>query len=169
MTKDNVFTINDFVNINNNFMIVDNKSNTAILKISYMLMLGVLFALTSLYLFELRSSEILLFFIGGVVLTYIIFLLRKSNYLFVEYLGNKLTVRYYTAHPIFRKFKAFEIPKNYFYDYEIKKLFFGFQKTIQFKVKTPKGIFMYPPLSITLLSKNHMIELIKILNELKKS
>ncbi|NPA45266.1 MAG: hypothetical protein GXO49_07020, partial [Chlorobi bacterium] len=87
---------------------------------------------------------------------------------FIEYLGNKIVVRYYTAYPIFRKYKAFEIPRSYFYDYKIKSQLFGFRKTIQFIVNTPKGKFTYPSLSISLLSEKQMNDLIKMLDELKK-
>jgi hypothetical protein len=85
----------------------------------------------------------------------------------MEYLGSKITIRYYTAHPIFRRYKAFELPKSYFYDYKISEKLFGFIKTFQIIVKTPKGRFNYPPLSISLLSKQQIEDLIKLSEELK--
>ena len=152
-------------------MKVDNRLNTAKLKIIYMIMLGMIFSLSAYYYFE---NEYNLFFkllpviSGIIVLVYLFFLLRKSDYFFLEYIGNKITIRYYTAHPFLRKYKAFEIQKSYFYDYEIKKRLFGFRQTVQFIVKTPKGKFKYPPLSISLLTTEQKTELIRILNELKE-
>ena len=96
-------------------------------------------------------------------------LLRKSNYFYLEYLGNKVTVRFYTAHPFLRKYRAIEFPKSNFYDYQIKKSLFGFRKMIILTVKTPKGRYNYPPLSIVLLTKEQKAELIRILDEIKAS
>jgi len=149
-------------------MKIDNRLQTAKLKIYYMLMLGLILSLSAYYKFERQAG--LGYMIAAIViaLVYLVLLLRKSDYFFIEFTGNKATVRYYTAHPFLRKYRAFEIPKAYFYDYEIKKTLGGFRKTVQFTIKTPKGRFNYPPLSISLLTKKQETELIKILEELKK-
>lgn len=156
-------------------MKVDNRLRTAKLKIAYMLTFIVILALSMYFYFEYHyittypiSFGILL--PGAMIILsiiYVTFLLRKLDYFFVEYLGNKIMVRYYTAYPIFRKYKAFEIPRSYFHDYEIKSSLLGFLKSVQFTVKTPKGKFKYPPLSITLLSKRQLDDLFNMLDELK--
>ena len=155
-------------------MKVDNRLNTAKLKIFYMIMLGVIFSLLAYYFFEDKDADKIIyksvpFVIGLLVLTYFSFLIRKSNYFYLEYIGKKITIRFYTAHPIFRNYKAIEIQKTYFYDYEIKKSLLGLRKDLQIAVKTPKGKFKYPPLSISLLNKEQYQKLIKILDELKKN
>jgi len=150
-------------------MKVDNRLQTAKLKISYTVMLAFLFAISAYYTFEKLTGLMIPIIVIGTVLTYFILLLRRSNYFFFEYIGNKITVKYYTAHPFLRKYKAFEIPKAYFDGYIIKKKLFGFQKTIQFIVKTPKGKFKYPPLSIVLLSNEQIKDLKKILKEISAS
>ena len=153
-------------------MKVDNRLNTAKLKIIYMIMLGMIFSFSAYYYFE---NEFNLFFrllpvLSGITaVVYLFFLLRKSDYFFLEYLGNKVTVRYYTAHPFLRKYRAFEIQKSLFYDYKIKKKLFGFLQAVEFTVKTPKGEFKYPPLSISLLNAEQKRELIRILDELKEN
>ncbi len=148
-------------------MKVDNRLITAKLKIMYMIMFLVMTALFIYSYFEHLENPIYPILIGTIAAVYIILLLRKSNYFFIEYLGNKIIVRYYTAHPIFRKYKAFEIPRASFFDYKINSSLLGFIKSVQFTVKTPKGEFNYPPLSISLLSKQQMGDLIKMLDELK--
>ncbi len=92
-------------------MKIDNRLQTAKLKIFYMLMLGGIFSFGAYYVFEVRAS---IFFPAAVVLLaliYLFFLLRKSDYFYLEYTGNKIIVKYYTAHPFLRKYKAFEIAK----------------------------------------------------------
>lgn len=149
-------------------MKVDNRLQTSKLKIYYMLMLGFIFSLSVYYRFERQAGYGYLIAVGIIALVYLFFLLRKSDYFFIEYTGNKAIVRYYTAHPFLRKYRAFEIPKAYFYDYEIKKTWGGLIKTVQFSIRTPKGKYKYPPLSISLMTKKQEIELVKILEELKK-
>lgn len=148
-------------------MKVDNRLRTAKLKIMYILMFIVMTALFIYAYFEHLDNPIYPISIGIIAVVYIILLLRKSNYFFIEYVGNKIIVRYYTAHPIFRRYKAFEIPRVSFFDYKIKSSLMGFVRSVQFTVKTPKGKFNYPPLSISLLSKQQMQDLIKMLDELK--
>ncbi len=149
-------------------MKIDNRLQTAKLKIFYMLMLGGMFSFGSYYFFEIKASFLYLTAALILAFIYLFFLIRKSDYFFIEFTGNKATVRYYTAHPFLRKYRAFEIPKAYFADYEIKKILGGFRKTVQFTIKTPKGKFKYPPLSISLLTKKQEEELVKILEEMKK-
>jgi hypothetical protein len=148
-------------------MIVDNRLATAKLKIFYMIMLGMLFALTAFFIFD--KDMIMIYPIIVIIAIYLFFVFRRSDYFYLEFAGNKITVRFYTAHPFFRKYKAFEIPKTYFFDYQFKSFLGGYFQTIQFTVKTPKGKFNYPPLSISLLNKEKKESLIKILNELKPS
>jgi len=148
-------------------MKVDNVLNTAKLKIGYIISFIFILAISIYYYFENINNIYYLSFIGFLSLLYIIIILRKLNYFFIEYLGNKISVKYYTAFPIFRNYKAFEIPRTYFNNYEIKSSLFGFWKTVQFTVKTPKGKFKYPPVSINLLTKKQLNELVAMLDELK--
>ncbi len=148
-------------------MKIENRYETARLKIIYMLMLGLIFSLTAYYSYEYNAGYGFLIAIALIVLAYLFLLFRKSDYFFLEYTGNKIIVRFYTAHPFFRKYRAFEIPKNYFAGYEIVESFWGIRKMIQFKIKTPKGQFNYPPVSIVLLSKYAEKELFAILEKVQ--
>jgi hypothetical protein len=149
-------------------MSVDNRLETAKLKIYYMLMLGLIFSLSAYYYYEYQAGYGYLIADGIIALAYLFMLLRKSDYFFLEYKGNKIVVRYYTAHPFLRKYRAFEIPQPYFAGYEIIKSLGGIRKMIQFKIETPKGKFKYPPVSISLLTKKQEAELLNILKELTK-
>ncbi len=146
-------------------MIIDNRLQTAKLKIFYMVMLGSLFAFTVFYVFE--ESKAMIYPMIPVVGIYLFFVLRKSNYFFLEPTINKITVRFYTAHPFFRQYKAIEIPVSYFFDYKLKSSLGGYFQNVQLIVKTPKGIFNYPPLSIVLLTKKQKMNLITVLEDLK--
>ncbi len=148
-------------------MKVENRLETAKLKNYYMIMAGLIFSLSVYYFFERRASEGYIIAALLIAVVYLILLLRKSDYFYLEYNGNKIIVRYYTAHPFFRKYKTFEIPESYFSDYEIFKSLGGLQKFVRFTVKTPKGEGKYPPLSISLLTDEQEKKLIEILEKVK--
>jgi len=83
-------------------------------------------------------------------------------------LKKKITVRYYSAHPAFRKYKAYEIPQAYFSGYEINKSILGLKKEIVLTAKGPKGEMSFPPVSISALSKKELEYLIRFLDKYKK-
>ncbi|NPA68730.1 MAG: hypothetical protein GXO50_08990, partial [Chlorobi bacterium] len=93
-------------------MKVENRLETAKLKNYYMIMAGLIFSLSVYYFFERRASEGYIIAALLIAVVYLILLLRKSDYFYLEYNGNKIIVRYYTAHPFFRKYKTFEIPES---------------------------------------------------------
>ena len=67
-------------------MKVDNRLRTAKLKIMYLLMFIVMIALFIYSYFEYLDNPIYPISIGIIASVYIILLLRKSNYFFIEYL-----------------------------------------------------------------------------------
>lgn len=148
-------------------MKLNNYLNTAKLKIFYIVGLGFIIGLGIYLYFEKISNVFILGFISALIIIYITILFRKLNYLYLENTSNKIIVRYYSAFPLLRKYKSFEIPTEQFLNYEIKSFLFGFNKYVQFSVKTQKGVLKYPPVSITLLTKKQVNSLVKILNEIK--
>ena len=133
-----------------------------------MLMLGLIFSLSAYYFFERQAEIWYIIAAGAVALVYLLLLFRKSNYFYLSFQGNKIVIRYYTAHPFLRKYRALEIPKSYFDNYEIKRQLGGYRKTLHITIKTPKGKGKYPPISISLLTKKQEKELIEIIEKIKK-
>ena len=152
-------------------MEIDNKLRTSIVRTWYIVILALLAALTAYYSFEYLSD-----IMGGIVISvmvimvliYIIMLILKMDYFYIDDKRNKLTIRYYTAHPVFRKYKMFEIPTVYFTGFNVKKSFFGLKKELLLSAKTPKGVINFPPVSISALSKTEYSAIKKILNKNRK-
>ena len=176
-TNTNFFFIFEQLKIfkpNTKFMIFENKLTTGKFKIAYIGILGIVASLGAYVLFEsmsVTSKDIIIGIISLLVCTYIFMLLLKPDYIFLSDKDGKLTVRYYSSHPFFRKYKAFEIPKRIIAKYNIEKSFFGLKKDLYFTAKTPKGIVTYPPVSISGLtgSERQILEkfLIALDNDLK--
>ncbi|PID88154.1 MAG: hypothetical protein CSB06_01560 [Bacteroidia bacterium] len=121
----------------------------------------------ALYFFEKQTYMIypVILIIG----VYIFLLLRKSDYFFLQLAGDKIIVRFYTAHPFGRRYRALEIPSIYFDSYEIRKQYLGIRTMLYLKTNTPQGRFLYPPLSLALLSADQIKATIQLLDSLKKT
>lgn len=153
-------------------MIVENKFTTAKIKMGYVVTLVVTISISLYHFFEWNrpnTSVFLSLVIAALIFLYLTGLLLKLDYLYVNDASNKLTVRYYSAHPFFRKYKAFEIPVSFFYTYRIESSFGGLKRDLYMVSQNNKGTFNFPPVSISAYNKNKLNTLIKMLDSLGKS
>ncbi len=153
-------------------MTIDNTLQTAKTKIFYVVILVNIIALTAYNSFEHNRTWIEMGIWGLIVilgLTYLTMLYLKLNYFFMETKGEKLIIRFYAAHPIGRKYKSIEIPARAVQSFKIVKSGFGgLKKELYITVKTPKGMFNFPPLSITLLKSKDLQDIEYLLKPLSK-
>lgn len=91
---------------------------------------------------------------------YIILIIKKPYYFFIETTYNKIIIRFFNPHPFLRKNKAIQIPVNKFAGYEISEKLNGFIKFLTIKIRDNKKVMAYKPLSISLL-KSAEIETLK--------
>lgn len=155
-------------------MIFENKLTTGKYKIVYVVLIGLISALTAYFFFEPHSpnaEKIVLGIISLLVCAYIFLLILKPDFVYISDTDNKITIRYYSSHPFFRKYKAFEIPKRYVSKFLIKKSFMGIRKDLILTATGPKGIVTFPAVSITGLNKSEVkiVDkfLVKLENDLK--
>lgn len=102
------------------------------------------------------------------LLTYIILIIRKPHYFFIETTYNKIIIRFFNPHPIFRKNKAIQVPNNKFAGYEITEKMNGFIKLLTIKIKQNKKIMSFNPVSISLLTNTEIEALKKELDTILK-
>lgn len=101
---------------------------------------------------------------GGVALiVYILLWMRKPHYFNIETKYNEIVVKFYNTHIGFSKTKSYQIKNNELYGYDIAEQLGGFSKIITFKIRKGKKVGTYPPVSISLLSKE---DVTKLKNEL---
>ncbi len=152
-------------------MTVENTVRTAKIKVFYAVIIANVIAVSMYNTFEHNASWIesaLWAFVGIIIAIYIGMLILRYNYFFLEHENGKISVKYYIAHPFGRKYKAFELPEKSVYAYEIKKSLGGLKKELYLVAKTPKGMFNFPPLSISLLNENEISRLKYILDGIVK-
>ena len=151
--------------------VIENTLRTAKIKMLYIALLGLAGGLLIYYIWNpdynntIKTAAISI--IPVCLLTYGLLLYIKLDYFFLDARTNKMKIKFYTANPFFRRYKAFELPKVAFVDYNIEKSFFGLKKTIILKAKTKKGDVSFPALSISLLSTAKIQRLEQLLKSIK--
>jgi hypothetical protein len=150
--------------------IVDNKLQVAKIRLAYILTIsiGILLIIYSLFANSYVDGKILSLVIGIVsCVVFLYLLIIKPEYIFLSVQdNNKLIVRNYTAFPMFRKYKSYEIWLSEIYDYEIKKAFFDQLIFIRIHVKKNNKTGIYPWLSLSALPKADIKKLTDNLNKL---
>lgn len=153
-------------------MQVENTLRTAKIKVSYMIMLANIVALSVYNIFEYNKDWVEWIIWSIVILLAVGYLamlaLFKLDFFFLEDKNGKLIFRFYAAHPIARKYKSFELSGKYLMNYRIKKSLGGLKKELYMTAKTPKGVFNFPPMSLSLMNKNETESLKYILGKHSK-
>lgn len=153
-------------------MTIENTLRTAKIRMAYLIILTLAAVLTAYYFIEYNrqyAKNLIIIIISLLVSTYFFMLILKLNYFGINMVGNKMTIKYYTAHPLFRNYKFIEIPKVAFHDYSIEKSFLGLKKEIKIVAKTKDKTFNFTPISISALHKKKIEELEYIMNQLKQN
>jgi hypothetical protein len=150
---------------------IDNKLRTAKIKIFYILQLVLIFALGAYYLFEPNEEYVRTAFLTMlilIVLAYFSMLALRLNYFYLQDTGDSIMVRYYSAHPFLRSYKAFKLPANTIKSYEVKSSIFNLRHEIVIIAESNKGRFVFPSLSLSALNKTEREELYEVLDKYVK-
>lgn len=107
-------------------------------------------------------------FIGLVYIVLgVISLLRKKNYIYVNIERNSIVFRYFSMSLFDKKKNAVEIPLSDFYGYELIKSYGNMVEELVLLRKMNKKVAKYPPISISILTKEERITLISTLDKIK--
>lgn len=147
-------------------MQIENKLEAAKIRLSYII---IVFVLSILILwsalkelpYNIYNTAI---FASLVFIVYLVMVLLKLFYFYMNDSGQKIVVRFFNIHPFLQKYKAIEIPKKALAGYEIKTSFFDLKAELILAVKTKKGEIEYPPVSISALSRKDRKRLINALD-----
>ncbi len=100
---------------------------------------------------------------GGLAAIFLLFywFQYKMEYTYFYFSNNNknLVFRFYSLRNMYGKPKTIEISKSGFWKYDITSSFFNKKESLVLYQKTPKGIAKYPPISLTLLTKNQKTDL----------
>ncbi|GHT78191.1 hypothetical protein FACS189464_1210 [Bacteroidia bacterium] len=145
-------------------MIIDTKEEATTLWRTKTFVVIVFILLVFMILFLLdRNATVKTLIVGALSLTFLSFYwyqyMMEYNYLYFSNNGKNLLFRFYSLRNLHGKPKSIEIAKLNFYKYDITTAFFDKKEYLILYQKTPKGIAKYPPISLTLLSRNQKTEL----------
>ncbi len=147
---------------------IDNKFRTAKVRLTYIILTFATFAFLAYFAFEPNTVAVK-YFIGSLImiliLTHAVMLFLRLNYFFIQDNGEFIIIRFYTAHPFFRKYKALKFPVRALKSYEIKHSFFKFKKDIIIEAETKTQKFVFPALSLSLMSPLEISEVKAILDK----
>jgi hypothetical protein len=151
-------------------VIVDNRLQVAQIRLAYILSVSIatLLVLYSLFANSYADGQTLSLIFGIVLsMVFLYLLIIKPEYVyFAIQNNNKLIVRNYTAFPMFRKYKSYEIQLSTLYDYEIKRAFFNRLIFIRIIVKKNNQTGNYPWLSLSALPNKDLKKLTESLDKL---
>ncbi len=137
--------------------LIDNRLQVAKLRLAYIVffVLGNIFLVFALFSNNYFIDNTLSLVIAIVLLLVFVFLLAiKPEYVFIQVKKQKtVVVRTYSAFPLFRKYKSFEIPLNSVVGLEMKKNIFYPRPFVRFVVKIKNKEGKYPWLSFSAVSK----------------
>jgi predicted membrane protein len=146
-------------------MIIDNKLTSTKATLFFWILA---FLMVTLYFWTflngIKDNIVVLGFAILTTLIYLLLLFSQPFYFSFKDSDEKLTFRFYNAHPFLMKPRAIEINKKLFVKFEVKKSFGGLRKHIILHQRTPKGIAKYPPISVSALGPQQWLKLQKALN-----
>jgi hypothetical protein len=93
--------------------------------------------------------------------------LRDIHYFYFNNNSSKIIIRYYSLKPLSSDQNSLEIAKPDFHKYEIKNTMGGLRKYLVVYQRTARGIAKYPPISISILKKKDVSQLIHELNNVR--
>ncbi len=147
---------------------LNNKNRSTNVFLLYILS-GVLF-FGAAFFFVAKSLNVLL--IIDIVVAIVYFLLFNSiKPSFFELLvtESSLQVNYYSVASSMRSYQSLEIHINQLKDFQIRKRMWGLKKELILSVDSKYGIADYPPVSVVLLSKNELAQIVLLLNKIKEN
>ncbi len=138
-------------------ILIDNRLQVAKLRLAYIVsftMSSIFFAFSFVSNNSFISNNVSLFIAICLMLIFVYLIRIKPEYLYVQIRkNNTILVRTYSAFPLFRKYKSFEIPINAIVEIERKKNPFYPKPFIRIVVKTKKSVGTYPWLNLAAVPK----------------
>ena len=145
-------------------MIIDTKEAASTLwkaKTSVITVYAVLVFVTAYFIPIDTLFKYMIYGVLSVILLIFFWFQYQMNYTYFYFSNNSknLVFRFYTLRIIAGKPKTIEISRTNFVKYDIVVGFHDKKDSLVLYQKTPKGMAKYPPISLTLLSKNQKTDL----------
>ncbi len=150
-------------------MIIDTKEEASTLwrTKSFAIAIFVVLIIVTIFFIPV-SKEVIMFICGGLSVIFLLFYwlqyMMEYTYFYFSNNSKNLIFRFYSLRNFYGKPKTIEIAKGSLIKYDIISSFFNRKDSLVLYQKTSKGIAKYPPISLTLLTKNQKTELKRALH-----
>ncbi|MCK9207100.1 MAG: hypothetical protein M0P66_08320 [Salinivirgaceae bacterium] len=147
-------------------MNIDNTRSASKIKTFYMLvpLLAVVFVAGVFLFTDVKDFKFILFAFLFLVIYFI--LMAIPGFYFVSFYAgpDKIRIRYKSLTPFRTNNNSIVIKSENFRKYDLKKSLFGKKKTLILYQETPGGLAKFPSVSLTLMNKQGIHQLIKALD-----
>jgi len=147
---------------------LNNKNRSGNVFLLYIISGVVLFGLA--FFFVAKSMN--MFIIGDILFAIVYFLIfNKIKPAFVEILVTEtaLQINYYSVASTLRSYQSIEMQINQLKDFQIRKKMMGMKKELILSVDSKYGIADYPPIPISLLTKNQLAQITLLFQKIKET
>ncbi len=151
-------------------MIIDSQINASKVNLGFVLFGSIVIATSVVIYIANYHINMPIYFVFPVafLIAYIVLHLYQFYYIYFKNDGKHIQLRYMYVHPLMGKRKMIKIPCVHLYKYDIKSSFFGMQRKLILHYRTKDKIVVFPPVSISILTKkeehNLVLELDKIIS-----
>lgn len=151
-------------------MVINTKEISARIKLGVMLASLILVALIVISLiFSWSEKHVLSIILASVYFLIMAFVFVKNyNYIYYNTDGPKIIIRYIPLRPLSAGNYSIEIPRRDFVKAELKTSFFGLSRNLFLYVKSQQGVAKFKPVSVTILTKSEIDEIMNELSNINK-
>jgi hypothetical protein len=151
---------------NNNYLFqLDNKSRSAGYFILYILSGALFLAAICIFIFTNKNIPLLITIVTAIIY-FFLFHLFKPSFFQLLITDTELTINYYSVATALKSYQTIVIDIDLFHGFEIKKKNWGMTRQLVLTVKSKFGLADYPPVSISILSKSELNQVIIVLSKL---
>jgi hypothetical protein len=102
------------------------------------------------------------------IVWFILFYRIKPSYFEFLVTETELQVNYYSVATALKSYQSVLIPLNQLKGFEVKKKMFGYKKDLILTVESKFGLADYPPVSVSILKKGELNQIIIVLSKILK-
>jgi hypothetical protein len=127
---------------------------------------GVIFTGMGFFLIGIESTLPLIALIVFAVAYFIVFTKVRPSFFEFLVLDDRFQINYYSVANVTREYQSVEVIFTNFKSIDIRKSFGGMKKELIISVETAYGIADYPPISISILKKKEIDQLVYVLQKI---
>jgi len=144
---------------------LNNKARSAGYFIRYIVSLALFLAAVSVLIITNMNVALVITIVVAIVY-FILFHLMRPSYFELLVTENELTINYYSVASALKSYQTIVIERTLFRGFEIRKKNRGLTRQLVLTVHSKFGLADYPPVSVSILSKSELNQVVTVLRKL---